>query len=798
MSGNYPSDHFYCHSYPSNQKREIFAGFGTFGEGRIEETNDGLKIISQFGRKTSNDTRLCATSPSLPVFQEATDCAYPPEDIIYDSVRTRNTPSLRLLRTMLYIKQECDNNIPNKFPSYLGLSEKEIIALRKKRFVPRWFAQFEKIVENYDFNEPLQFPVVNNKYSNGCVSTYQDNCKKASLVFATGKNLTELKFCKLSLKNSSVKVKRVYRLNSDQDEDNGDDVNSQKSILETTINEEFCGARFSNSIEIYSLNSKQRILRKRVRKGCSSLSLNSTLSDEFAYTDRTGAVRVVDISTGGKQSFENLNGVEADEWFSSYYSAHPKILVRADKTNLSLFDTRDSDCSTLFKANHRTLLKNDEFRVVKNLKSNTFFHMIGTNNQIICVDERYTKEPVLTLHHLFKEPPMYLSSSLTLKDGSDILLAANQSLCDVFAYQLDCRHGLRVIDTPWRICKPVDFLNLSSIFELNSSVNFVKERLNLSLAGADCVALPNSGFSAFQLPCSGDLFYQTYHPKIDEDEKTFSIPEYGKEPRELGGEELEAASKFVVDASKKFEETSDKNIANECLSIDISSDRKMLREMLPPHSHCPLCNPTQSTDNYKGDDEMCEACGNSLKMSYSLIDSFSKNMIPPKTISEDYLQTVLPSANVFQFKDPHSRIIRRLWRSDDDNFPELLEARELFEDQTRKKFMSKTELELFEEMVRKIEDEKKEEDKTEEIESSDSLDSLPSEFEKEIVEIAREKRKKLRKLKKVKKKKLDESNIKDETVHLTKEEIAEPEPIVSKLEAPKPKKQKKRKLKMGF
>ena len=68
---------------------------------------------------------------------------------------------------------------------------------------------------------------------------------------------------------------------------------------------------------------------------------------------------------------------------------------------------------------------------------------MGTNNQIICIDERFAKEPVLCLHHLFKEPPMYLSSTHSLQDGTDVLIAGNQSLNDVFAYQLNCSDGIR-------------------------------------------------------------------------------------------------------------------------------------------------------------------------------------------------------------------------------------------------------------------------------------------------------------------------------------------------------------------
>lgn len=60
----------------------------------------------------------------------------------------------------------------------------------------------------------------------------------------------------------------------------------------------------------------------------------------------------------------------------------------------------------------------------------------------------------------------------------------------------------------------------------------------------------------------------------DEDEKTFTVPDFGKEPRELAEEDFESASKFVIDATRKFEADSDKNAAEDCLVIDISNDRK--------------------------------------------------------------------------------------------------------------------------------------------------------------------------------------------------------------------------------
>lgn len=110
--------------------------------------------------------------------------------------------------------------------------------------------------------------------------------------------------------------------------------------------------------------------------------------------------------------------------------------------------------------------------------------------------------------------------------------------------------------------------------------------------------------------------------------------------------------------------------------------------------------------------------------------------------------------------------------------------------------MSKTELDLFQEMVRSIEDN---ETRQKNSESSDSLDSLPSEFEKEIVEIAREKRKKLRKTKKSKKRIQSETFELSEPATIAKEEIVEPDKIVTQFETPKlPTKKKKRKLNIGF
>lgn len=121
--------------------------------------------------------------------------------------------------------------------------------------------------------------------------------------------------------------------------------------------------RYTNRVEIYSLKSREKIFKKKIRKGCCSLSLNSSLTDEFVYTDRDGAVTVVDLAEGylnfnliillsinklkinlselrEKQSFQGEEIAERDKWYSTYYSAHPKILIRADNRKLSLFDTR--------------------------------------------------------------------------------------------------------------------------------------------------------------------------------------------------------------------------------------------------------------------------------------------------------------------------------------------------------------------------------------------------------------------------------------------------------------------------
>ncbi|KAL6470761.1 hypothetical protein MHYP_G00218800 [Metynnis hypsauchen] len=397
--------------------------------------------------------------------------------------------------------------------------------------------------------------------------------KEACLVYPSGDVLDILNFHRVVLEFNDDKppfmntenAPLVFNLNGTVRQISSAKVDDEDAI--GVRSDYFCGAWLMKDCE------RPRPLEVvRLKERCCSLNVSPHIRAELVVASESGAAYLWTVGSRPlkfRDEPSNLYFNAKSSWRWCEFSAHPRVMVFADRTGVELTDSRSRDCShTLFRIGKTAGCKRGErVYLAKYLgQSHAYHHLIATQFSAYIMDERMPSVPALKWEHMMESPPCFAQAVPALdSSGTSKILLGSQKAQETMLLQYSggreepCRaHG-----PVQKLCSPCESL---PIRQLPHRQQQVKERLAVPAAGL--AAIQNEDFlSVFQLTGAGDVFCQMLklhsdtHPKpprnVDSVESTSSLR---SQPIQVSEGEEESAEE--TQKERKEQETSDDELSD--------------------------------------------------------------------------------------------------------------------------------------------------------------------------------------------------------------------------------------------
>uniref|UniRef100_A0A3B4BDE6 Uncharacterized protein n=1 Tax=Periophthalmus magnuspinnatus TaxID=409849 RepID=A0A3B4BDE6_9GOBI len=258
---------------------------------------------------------------------------------------------------------------------------------------------------------------------------------------------------------------------------------------------------------------------------------------ELLVAGESGAAHLWRLGHGIQQvrmEDSNLYFNSQSSWRWCEFSAHPRVILYADRTGVELTDIRvqPSSCHTLFRISQAAECYSGERLLLCRYLStvHSFHHLICTQYSAYIMDERFPCVPMLKCDHMMEAPPVFcqvLSNSGASSEGATKILLGSQRSQEVTLLQYS--GGSCVV-------RAEALKQLSCVLSLG-----------FSCAGMAAVHLERDesaeSFCVFQVLQTGDVFYQI----LERDKSAVDLANVsctrGEEPDHL---ELEQRGSAVV------------------------------------------------------------------------------------------------------------------------------------------------------------------------------------------------------------------------------------------------------------
>ncbi|XP_055087817.1 TATA box-binding protein-associated factor, RNA polymerase I, subunit C isoform X2 [Periophthalmus magnuspinnatus] len=317
---------------------------------------------------------------------------------------------------------------------------------------------------------------------------------------------------------------------------------------------------------VWSLTSEQqsRRLQPHLLQALSSAealcctSFSPHVVGELLVAGESGAAHLWRLGHGIQQvrmEDSNLYFNSQSSWRWCEFSAHPRVILYADRTGVELTDIRvqPSSCHTLFRISQAAECYSGERLLLCRYLStvHSFHHLICTQYSAYIMDERFPCVPMLKCDHMMEAPPVFcqvLSNSGASSEGATKILLGSQRSQEVTLLQYSggraeacMSHGpvqalLRPRDSVQRL--PTQLPHRTEVSQ---------DRLAHTASGLAAVHLERDesaeSFCVFQVLQTGDVFYQI----LERDKSAVDLADVsctrGEEPDHL---ELEQRGSAVV------------------------------------------------------------------------------------------------------------------------------------------------------------------------------------------------------------------------------------------------------------
>ncbi|XP_054468017.1 TATA box-binding protein-associated factor, RNA polymerase I, subunit C [Anoplopoma fimbria] len=287
----------------------------------------------------------------------------------------------------------------------------------------------------------------------------------------------------------------------------------------------------------FSEQNKPRLLQV-VNTGevATCVSVSPHVLGEVLVASESGAANLWSVGRGMQKVREedaNLYFNAKSSWRWCEFSAHPRVMVYADRTGVELTDIRESPVSshTLFSISNTPECRSGERLILSRYLGHvhTFQHIVTTQYSAYIMDERFPCMPMLKWDHMMKSPPMFClavcgsaSSGSTVGGArtTKVLLGSHNSQeITLLQYSGGRAEASSSQGPPQALLRPRDSLKHLPV-QIPHRLDLATSRLSSPAAGLTCIqkrggreAGGDECICILQLTEAGDIFYQTLEPE---------------------------------------------------------------------------------------------------------------------------------------------------------------------------------------------------------------------------------------------------------------------------------------------
>lgn len=367
----------------------------------------------------------------------------------------------------------------------------------------------------------------------------------------------------------------------------------------------FCGVwRFSET------NEPRLLQVVKTAEVSTCINVSPHILGEVLVASESGAVKLWTVGRGMQKvrtEETNLYFNAKSPWRWCEFSAHPRVMLYADRTGAELTDIRVNPVSghTLFRISSASECRSGERLILSKYlgDAHSFHHLITTQYSAYIMDERFPCVPMLKWDHMMESPPMschiVAGSASSGSEGrtTKVLLGSNVSQeITMLQYSGGRAEACSSRGHPQALLRPTESLKHLPA-QIPHRLETATDRLSSPAAGLTCIQKKSGDdecLCVLQLTAAGDIFCQILepeHPDADASKPPAAEDEHlhqpaAKEPPQPASSERKTAEQLPPEPSVS-ETSSDEDV--------VGPTQNVTTQRVVPET--PERNPTLSMDS---------------------------------------------------------------------------------------------------------------------------------------------------------------------------------------------------------
>ncbi|XP_068609197.1 TATA box-binding protein-associated factor RNA polymerase I subunit C [Brachionichthys hirsutus] len=348
----------------------------------------------------------------------------------------------------------------------------------------------------------------------------------------------------------------------------------------------FCG------VWHFSESNKPRLLQVvSTKEVATCVSVSPHALGEVLVVSASGAANLWTAGRGMqrvRQEGFNLYFDAQSSWRWCEFSAHPRVMLYADRTGAELTDIRVSPApgQMLFHIGSVPECRRGERLLLTRYLGDvhSFHHLITTQYSAYIVDERFPRIPMLKWDHMMQSPPLFCHvlgpASCGSTAGGDrtakvLLGSCGSQEVTLLQYSGGRAEACSSRGPPQSLLRPKDSLKHLPV-QMPHHLDAARDRLSFPATGLACIQEKGGQcICVLQLTDAGDVFYQILeceHPPAGGGEAARLLPASSSHRPTIGPGQARSAHGFEAmsaDSSSDESESANKSRMLQCLGLQV-------------------------------------------------------------------------------------------------------------------------------------------------------------------------------------------------------------------------------------
>ncbi|TDH01796.1 hypothetical protein EPR50_G00166360 [Perca flavescens] len=277
----------------------------------------------------------------------------------------------------------------------------------------------------------------------------------------------------------------------------------------------------------FSERNEPRLLQVvNTREVATCINVSPHVLGEVLVASESGAANLWTVGKGMQKIREedsNLYFNAKSSWRWCEFSAHPRVMLYADRTGVELTDIRVNPVSnhTLFRISNTPECRSGERLILSRYLGDVhpFQHLITTQFSAYIMDERFPCMPMLKWDHMMQSPPMFCHAVCGAKTTKVLLGSHSSQEITMLQYSGGRAEACSTHGPPRALLRPRDSLKHLPV-QIPHRLDIATSRLSSPAAGLTCIqkrggreAGGEECICILQLTEAGDIFYQILEPE---------------------------------------------------------------------------------------------------------------------------------------------------------------------------------------------------------------------------------------------------------------------------------------------